>query len=490
MSQRVMRGTHILVAAALVCCAANAAHAQGGPPGATFEGGQAVPSPTPLLSAAMSQSPLLGGVPSGIAVPGTIDLSLHDAIQRGLQHNLGIFLGQERVRAADGTKWASRSGLLPNVNARITQARQQINLEEYGFPVPPGGSPIIGPFSVSDRRVSVTQAIFDYSAIQNARAGGAVKAAAEYGFQDLREQVVVVIANLYFQTVATSGRIESARAQLRTADALYTRAVSMKQAGTVAGIEVLRAQVVVENQKQRLIYFENELAKSKLVLARAIGMPLAQVYELTDLVPYKPFEAMAVDTAIEQALARRADYKSAQEMLKSAEAGYRSAFSEMAPSVNLTANYGDAGPSWDSALTTFNVSANVRIPLFQGGRERGRVLQARAALQQQRAQLADLKVRVEYDVRAAFLDMRAADERVRVARTAAELANQQLTQAQDRFSAGVASHVEVVQAQEAVATASENLIGSLFAHNVAKASLARALGVAEDTAERMLGGQQ
>ena len=318
MSLRVMPGTHMLVAAVLSCCAANSAHAQGGPPGATFEGGQAVPSPTPLLSAAMSQSPLLGGVPSGIAVPGTIDLSLHDAIQRGLQHNLGIFLGQERVRAADGTKWASRSGLLPNVNARITQARQQINLEEYGFPVPPGGSPIIGPFSVSDRRVSVTQAIFDYSAIQNARAGGAVKAAAEYGFQDLREQVVVVIANLYFQTVATAGRIESARAQLRTADALYNRAVSMKQAGTVAGIEVLRAQVVVENQKQRLIYFENELAKSKLILARAIGMPLAQVYELTDLVPYKPFEAMAVDTAIEQALARRADYKSAQEMLKSA----------------------------------------------------------------------------------------------------------------------------------------------------------------------------
>jgi outer membrane protein TolC len=480
----------MLVAAVLCCCPTHPAHAQGGPPGATFEAGQAVPSSTPLLSSAALQSPLLGGVPEGGAVAGVVRLSLHDAIQRGLQHNLGIVLGRERVRAADGTKWVSMSGLLPNVSARITQARQQINLEEYGFPVSPGGSPIIGPFSVSDRRVSVTQAIFDYSAIQHARAGSAVKAAAEYGFQDLREQVVVTIATLYFQTVATVSRIESARAQLTTADALHSRAVSMKQAGTVAGIEVLRAQVVVESQKQRLIYFENELAKSKLVLARAIGLPLAQVYELTDLVPFKPFEALAVDTAIEQALARRADYRSAQALLRSAEAGYRSACSELAPSVNLTANYGDAGPTWDSALTTFNVTANVRIPLFQGGRERGRILQARAALEQQRAQLADLKVRVEYDVRAAFLDLRAADERVRVARTAAELAGQQLTQAQDRFSAGVASHVEVVQAQEAVATASENLIGSLFAHNVAKASLARALGVAEDAAERMLGGQQ
>jgi outer membrane protein TolC len=132
----------------------------------------------------------------------------------------------------------------------------------------------------------------------------------------------------------------------------------------------------------------------------------------------------------------------------------------------------------------------VRVPIFQAGRERGRVLMTDAALQQARAQLADLGARIELEVRAAYLDLRAADERVRVARSAADLANQQMTQAQDRFSAGVASHVEVVQAQEAVATESENLIASLFAHNLAKAALARATGMAEDAAARLLGAQQ
>ena len=175
-----------------------------------------------------------------------------------------------------------------------------------------------------------------------------------------------------------------------------------------------------------------------------------------------------------------------QKELAKAEA----AWAELLPSVYFNADYGDIGPTWGSALGTYSVAAAVRIPLFQGGRERGRILQADAALAQARSQAADLRVRIELEVRSAFLDLRAADERVHVAQVAADLAGQQLTQTEDRFAAGVASHVEVVQAQDAVATASDNLINSLFAHNLAKAALARALGVAEQTAERLLGGQQ
>jgi outer membrane protein TolC len=264
----------------------------------------------------------------------------------------------------------------------------------------------------------------------------------------------------------------------------------MKDAGTIAGIELIRAQVQVENLKQRVNYYENEFSKQKLMLARAVGLPLAQAFELTDQVPFKAIDTMPLDAALAQAYTNRADYKAALELLKADEARRRSAYGSLAPSVHLTADYGDIGPSWDSALGTYSVMGLVRVPLFQAGRERGRILIADAALQQDRAQMADLKARIEYEVRAAHLDVQAAAERVRVARSAADLANQQLTQAQDRFAAGVASHVEVVQAQEAVATESENLIASLFAHNVAKAALARATGMAEDAAERLLGGQQ
>jgi outer membrane protein TolC len=480
-----------LVMSAALACGSRGASAQMGPPQASREGGQVVAqtpgASTPVLGL---QNPLAGGVPSTEVVPGTLPLSLHEAIQRGLQRNLGAVLGRERVNAANGARWMALSGLLPTVSASLVQAQDKINLEAYGFPVPPGESPIIGPFNVSDRRVSLSQTLFDYSAIQDARAGAATKAAAGYGYQDVREQVVVVIANLYFQTVATASRVESVRAQQRTAEALYDRARAMKDAGTIAGIELIRAQVQVENQRQRVIYYQNEFAKQKLVLARAIGLPLTQAFELTDQVPFKALEAMPLDAALEQAYAKRADYKAALELVKADEARRQSAYGSLAPSIHLDADYGSMGSTWSSALGTYAVMASVHIPLFQAGRERGRILMADAALQQDRAQIADLKVRIEYEVRAASLDVQAADERVRVARSAADLANQQLVQSQDRFAAGVASHVEVVQAQEAVATESENLIASLFAHNVAKAALARAIGLAEDVAERLLGGKE
>ncbi|MCX6552508.1 MAG: TolC family protein, partial [Acidobacteria bacterium] len=185
-----MRGLRTLATAALVCGLAGPALAQ--------------------TSGLLPPGTLLGGVPTGVPATGALDLSLHDAIQRALEHNLGVVLGQLRVRSADGARWLAMSGLLPTVGAHVAQSRDQINLEAYGFPVAPGQSPIIGPFSISDRRISVVQALFDLSAIQTARAGSAMKTASELGYQDLREQVVVVIANLYFQAVATTSRIESA----------------------------------------------------------------------------------------------------------------------------------------------------------------------------------------------------------------------------------------------------------------------------------------
>jgi outer membrane protein TolC len=437
-----------------------------------------------------AQSPLLGGIPSGAIAPDPLGLSLHDAIARGLTHNLGVVTAEQRVRAANGSRWMALSGVLPTISAHLAQSRNEINLAAYGFPVAPGESPIVGPFNVSDRRISVSQSLIDIAAIDEARAGFAMKNAAALTYQDIREQVVVTVATLYFQAVATVSRVESARAQLRTAQALYDRAVTMKQAGTVAGIEVLRAQVQVENQKQRLITFENDLAKQKLTLARAIGLPLGQAITLADSVPYKAFEAMSLDQALAEALVQRDDYKAANEIVRAADASRHAAWAALLPSLHLSADYGSIGPAWGSALGTFAVMANIRIPLFQAGRERGRILQADAAAQQARMQAADMKARIEYEVRAAFLDLQSADERVQVARVGSDLAARQLTQAEDRFAAGIASHVEVVQAQEAVATASENLIGSLFAHNVAKAAVARALGVAESAAERLLGGQQ
>ena len=104
--------------------------------------------------------------------------------------------------------------------------------------------------------------------------------------------------------------------------------------------------------------------------------------------------------------------------------------------------------------------------------------------------LSDFKGRVEFDVRSALLDVRAAEQQLETAQGAVGLANQELQQARDRFAAGVAGNIEVTQAQEAVAAASETYIAALYAHNLAKASLARAVGAAEQEIVSYLGGSQ
>ena len=474
------------LALAVMAAAAGSGHAQGPAVGPQVprEGGTPLPAAPSTLAA--GQSVLMGGVPAGAATSTVLSVSLGDAIARGLKQNLGVVLGEQAVRSASGVRWQSLSGLLPTAGFRVSQTREEINLEEFGFPVAPGQSPIIGPFNVAALHLSASAPVFDYAAIQRARAGAQVAGAASHSFRDARDLVAFVTANLYLQAVAGASRIDAARMQIATAQTLYDHAVGQNKAGIVPGIEVLRAQVQLESQQQRLIFYTNEFAKQKLALQRAVGIPLGQVIELTDRLPYSALDRMTLDQALAEAYASREDLQAALAMVHAAEANRQAAVGEGLPSVVVSGDIGRSSNAWDTLHGTYAVNALVRVPIFQGGRVHGRVLQADAEVKQQQAQVADLRVRIEYEARAALLDLQAADDRVRVARSAAGLAGQQLTQAQDRFTAGVTSNLEVVQAQETVATATDNYLSALYAHNLAKISLARAIGLAEERGRQLL----
>ena len=460
------------------------AQGQAAGPQVPREGGTPLPAAPSVL--AIGQSVVMGGVPAGQATAEILGVSLGDAIARGLRQNLGVVLGEQAVRSASGVRWQALSAMLPTAGLRVSQTREEINLEEFGFPLPPGQSPIVGPFNVAAVRLSAAAPVFDYAAIERAKAGARVAGAASHSFRDTRDLVAFVTANLYLQAVAGASRIEAARTQLATAQALYDHAVTQNKAGLVPGIEVLRAQVQLQSQQQRLIFYTNEFAKQKLALQRAVGIPLAQAIELTDRLPYSALEQVSLETALAQAYESREDLQAAQAMVRAAEASRQAAVGEGLPSVIVNGDVGRSSNAWDTLKGTFALSAQVRVPVFQGGRVHGRVVQADAEVKQQQAQVADLRARIEYEVRAALLDLHAADDRVRVARSAADLAGQQLTQAQDRFTAGVTSNLEVVQAQETVATATDNYLSALYAHNLAKISLARAIGLAEERGRQLL----
>jgi outer membrane protein TolC len=434
-----------------------------------------------------AQDRFSGSVATGDATPESLHLSLSDAIARGMKTNLGALVANQDVRSAEAARREALSRLLPNVTGAVTEESQQINLAAFGLSLP-GFPHIVGPFGLSDARASATAPLLNFQSIYNHRAASAGEKAASLSARDARDMVALVVTGLYLQVGAAASRIETGVAQVKSAQAVYDKASDFRTNGLVPAIEVLRAQVELQTEQQRLISYRNDADKLKLRLARAIGLPDGQTFDLTDTIPYSAAPSLSLNDAMERAWSARADYRAAEQRVKAAELSRKAAAAGAYPSAEVDANYGAIGPSFDQSHGTFSATVGLRIPIFQGGRVKADVLQADSELERRRAELADLHGKIAYEIRAAYLDLTSAGEQTRVAANTVSLAEQQLTQAQDRFAAGVVDNLEVVQAQEAVATAHENYISSLYTYNAARATLGRSIGNAEKTIPSLLQG--
>jgi len=440
-------------------------------------------------TASSQTSQFQGSVPTGSASPTPLPLTFHDAIDRGLKTNLGLLVSDSASESARGRRLNALSALLPQLDARVGETVQQSNLKTVGFNFNfPGVSipTIVGPFHYTDVRAYATWSAFDYSARKNYRSAEETRRAAQLSAMDARDLVVEATASAYLQIIADASRMEAIRSQVETAQALYDRTADQQRAGTAAGIDVLRSQVELKQQQQRLLAQKNQFDKDKLTLGRVIGLPNGQEFNLTETAPFAPLTAMTQEQALLAALAQRTDYQSGQARVRAAENDVQSARGERYPTAGVTADYGDVGPALNDSHGTFSFVASAKINLFNGGRIAGDVIRAKSALKQRQDELADLSGQIDYQVRAAFLDIRTAADQMAVSQDNLDLANQTLTQARDRFTAGVTDNIEVIQAQESVASANDSLISALYSHNLAKVALARALGGAEQGIQKLM----
>jgi len=470
--------------------AAGAASAQFSIPGAPQPAtlGQQAPPITPAQ--APSTDTFSGSAMVDKPVPGAVQLSILGAIDRGLKHNLGLLLSQEQNESARAQYRRSLSALLPNVNADVSDSVNQINLAAFGIPVPPGlTSPVVGPFPLFQAQATMSETVLDFSALNRVRAAAENQKTATFSLRDARELVVLAVGNQYLLTLASDARLETAKAQFATAQAVYQQAVDRKNAGVSPGIDVLRAQVQMQAQQQRLLAGQNQVVQQRMALARIVGLPVSQDIQLTDKVPYGPLPEMNLEESLARAYERRPEYLAAASRLRSAEIEVKAAKGEALPSFQVNGQYGVNGPTPVSSEQVYGLSGGVNIPIFQGGRIKADVALAESQLRDARMRLDDLHNRVEQEVRSSLLDVRTSTDQVNVAQQSVGLAAEQLKQAQDRFRAGASDSLEVVQAQEAVANANETLIQALYVNNVAKLSLAHALGVAEQQTRSFLGGK-
>ena len=456
-------------------------------------------SSAPTITLPGTQNPFLGSAPEGKATAEILQIDYKEAIDRGLRNNLGLLLASDQTETARGERWKELSDLLPNLDAHVIENAQNQSLAALGFNklfpllAAPGQTatnlPRVTPaFNYFDARASLSQSLFNFKNIEKERAASEGVKAAQLSYKDARETVALAVGNAYLEAIAAAARVETAEAQVKNAQALYDKAEDQQKAGLSPAIDTLRARVELQTRQQQLIVARNDLAKQRLTVARIIGLPLGQEFVLTETAPYQTLTPLPLDTYLQRAYASRADYLAAESQVRAAELSRRGAAAGRYPSLDVNANLGDVGVTPSQSNGTWQVTGGVTIPIFAGNKVHSDVLEADAQLKQARSQLADLRGRIDYEVRTAVLDLNAAADQVEVARSSVDLAEQALAQSQDRFSAGVADNLEVVQAQETVASAHESYIQSLYSHNLAKVELAHSIGDAEEGVRRFLKG--
>ncbi len=465
-------------------------------PGATtpaqaqvVEGGvQQLSTPGGQNLAAPTQDSFKGSLVTGQATGAVMDLSLDDAIARGLRQNLGLILQTTAQQNAKGQQYEQLQALLPTVTGDVSIEVEQVNLAAFGLKFP-GLNPIIGPFQVEDFRAYLTQSLINVPALENYIAAKHNFAAAKLSAADARDMVVLTVGNAYLLCLADASRIAAVNAELATSKVSLDQATASHDAGISPRLDVLRAQVDYQNEQQSLISTTNQFAKDKLALARAIGLPLDQQIRLTDSEPYAALDNLDPQAAFTQALKNRKDLAAASEQVAAAQAQKTAAWAEQLPTVKFSGDYGDIGETVGHSHETFTATGKAEAPILQIAKTRGDEDVADASYKQAADKLSDQIQQVNADIRDSMLDIQSAAKLVDAAKSNVDLANEELSEAQQRFHAGVSDNLPVSQAQSETEQANDQYISALYQHNAAKLSLARALGVAETNLKDYLGGK-
>ena len=404
-----------------------------------------------------------------------------------LRYNLGSIESSENTRAARGQRLRALSALLPQVGAGVSENVAQISSSPLGLK-PPAFPAVIGPFSYSTAEATLQQTLFSYESIQRFRAARTVEQAASLSYNDTLDVVTLVVGAAYLQVIENASRIQAAEAQVLNAQALYDQAEQELQAGTSPKIDVTRTGVQLHTEQYNLSVARNNFEIAKLNLGRAIGLPLGQAFDLADQLPYADLNPPTVNEALKTAYNSRSDFRAQMDTVKAAQQQLSAVRGERYPVLAANGDYGVQGPTFGQSHGIFGFAAGISVPVFTSGRIKGEVTEAEAALHQRKAEAENLRGQIDYDVRTAFLNLQAAKEQVTVARQNVDLANENLGRSKERFASGVSDSVEVVQAQQSLASANDQYITSLYSHNLAKLQLARALGVARTSYNQYLPG--
>jgi len=429
---------------------------------------------------ARAQSP--NAAPPANATADTVRLSLEQAVALALKQNptqqIAVLNAAESVQ----DKNISRAALLPQADLRVADSANRVNIQaQFGGARIPGLPQHIGPYQLFSAGPTFSTPVLDLSLWKKYQASRSDVDAAKANSLTTREQVILLVVSQYIGTLRSVANVEASKSRVDLAQALYDQAADLQKEGVGTGIDTLRANVELQNEKQRLIEAANDRDSSLFGLSKLLNLDPRQKVELADSLSFFETPQPGVNESIDAALSGRQEWKALQAQEKSLRYEKQSVQYSRLPSLRFDGNWAYLGTSSTTGIPTYQYQASVNMPLFTSGRIHAEITKADLEIQKIEQQKSDTRNQIALDVKTALLNLESARSEVQVANLGVELAKEEVDQARDRFRAGVANNIEVISAQDSLARANDNQIIALYRFNQARADFARSVGQMEKT---------
>ncbi len=413
------------------------------------------------------------------APTGVLRLTLNQAVSLALKQNpteqIAIITAAESVQ----DKNVARAALLPQANLNVTDTVERLNLTAFIGRSFPGFSQHAGPFQIFSAGPGFSAPVFDLTLFRRYQAARETMNASKFDSLSTREQVILLVVSQYIGTLRNVANVQASESRVELAQALYDQAADLQKEGVGTGIDTLRANVELQNEKQTLLQAEDDRDTSLFGLSRLLNLDPRQAIELADSLSFFDTPQPEVQASLDEALAQRQEWKSLQEQLKAAGLQKKASQESRLPTVNFNGDWAYEGASSTTGIPTYTYQAGVTVPLFTGGRIHAEVVKDDLEIKKLEQQEDDLRNSIALDVKTALINLDSARSQVQVANLGVQLSKEEVDQARDRFKAGVANNIEVIQAQDSLARANDNQIAALYRFNQARADYARSTGQME-----------
>jgi outer membrane protein len=406
-------------------------------------------------------------------------LTLDQAVALALKQNTTAQIAVIQAAEAVQDKNVARAGLLPQANLEASDSIRRVNIESQFGQKLPGFPQHVGPLQVFQAGPSFSVPVFDLTLWRRYQSQKSLSNAARANSLSTREQVILLVVSQYIGTLRDIATVQAADSRVSLAQALYDQAADLQKEGVGTGIDTLRANVELQNEKQRLLEADASRETSLFGLSRLLNLDPRQPVELGDSLSYFETPQPEADQSIEQALSERQEWKALNDQIKAAELQKKQAGDQRLPALMVEGDWDYQGTRLNNGIPTYNYELALNMPLFTGGRIRAETVRANLEIKRLQQQQDDLRNQIGQDVKTALINLKSAKNEVQVANLGVQLSQQEVDQARDRFRAGVANNIEVIQAQDSLARANDNQIAALYRFNQARADLARSVGQME-----------